>query len=107
MLRLLRLMRLAKLRNLLFTIQSLVDSEWLTIVFAVVKNLGFILALNHFLACLFFLIGRLGEDDGWVTVGDFEESETGIKYLVALHWSLAQFSPGASPVKPQTLGERL
>jgi len=107
MLRLLRLMRLAKLRNLLFTIQSLVDSEWLTIVFAVVKNLGFILALNHFLACLFFLIGRLGEDDGWVTVADLEESETGVKYLVSLHWSLAQFSPGASPVKPQTLGERI
>merc|ERR1712232_152537 len=102
--RLLRLMRLAKLRHLLFTIQSLIDSEWLTIVFAVSRNLFTILALNHYLACGWFAIGN--SPTGWVTRGGDDDKEFEVQYLISLHWSMAQFTPGASPVRPYSLGER-
>merc|ERR1719162_1424858 len=64
-LRLLRLMRLAKLRHLLFTVQGLIDSEWMTIVFVVMKNVMSILALNHYIACLWYLVGDADRNNGW------------------------------------------
>jgi hypothetical protein len=111
--RLLRLMRLAKLRQLLFTIQSFIDSELVTIVFAVGKNLSMILALNHYSACVWFLLSKSDPDEiGWVyggegsTLSRIIDQDYGFQYLVALHWSLAQFTPGASPIRPSTLPER-
>jgi len=104
--RLLRLMRLAKLRQLLFTLNGLIDSEWMTIFFAVVRNLLAIVTMNHYIACVWFAIGD-ESSDGWVTKRGLKHADYGLQYLVALHWSLAQFTPGASPVRPDTISERI
>eukprot|EP00415_Alexandrium_ostenfeldii_P001539 UN1539 len=57
LLRLLRLLRIAKLKEMTFMLQHLMDSEWMTIAFMVSKNLMSIMALNHLLACIWFLVG--------------------------------------------------
>eukprot|EP00913_Durusdinium_trenchii_P016625 g15628.t1 len=38
------------------------DSEWVTLMLAVVRNLAVILLSNHYIACLWFLIGTTGHD---------------------------------------------
>jgi len=105
-LRLMRLMRLAKLRELIFGVTQLIDSEWLTIVVLVAKNLLTILALNHIVACLWYLVGS-SSDDGWVRRAGLEDADVEMQYLISLQWSMAQFTPGASPVRPITIGERV
>lgn len=105
--RLLRLMRLMKLRKVLLTIHSLVDSEWVTIIMTVVKNLVTIVAVNHVLACIWYWIGSTGGSKGWVATFDMVDAELSVKYLTSVHWSFAQFTPGASPIQPYTIPERL
>jgi hypothetical protein len=105
-LRLLRLMRLAKLRQLLYTLQGLIDSEWMTILFVVGKNLLTIVALNHYIACIWYLIGDEGRH-GWVGRHNFKEEDWEVRYIMCLHWSLAQFTPGKSEIDPKTQAERV
>jgi len=105
--RLLRLMRLMKLRKVLFSIEGLIDSEWLTIVLAVVKNLMTILFINHLLACIWFWLGDSEGTSGWVAQAGLSDADFSKQYLVSLQWSLAQFTPGATPVQPSTTSERI
>jgi len=104
--RLLRLMRLMKLRKVLFTVENLIASEWLTLVMAVVKNLCTILAINHILACVWFWLGAVGGEEGWVSQHRLTDEDFGHQYFISLHWSLAQFTPGATPIHPHSLAER-
>lgn len=104
--RLLRLMRLAKIREFFFTFQDLFNSEWMIVSFMVGRNLLTILALNHILACTWFLVG-VTNPNGWVHhVGEMADKTFAVQYLACLQWSMAQFTPGASPLEPFTTGER-
>lgn len=105
--RFLRLMRLAKLRQLLFTLQSLIDSEWLTVVFTVTKNLIMILALNHLVACMWYGVGQSAGTKGWIAVHDLEHAPFHMLYVSSIHWSLAQFTPGPSPIHAQAFSEKV
>jgi hypothetical protein len=105
--RLLRLMRMAKLRKLLFRIQDLIDSEWLSVVFAVGRNMGVILLMNHYLACAWFLCGKQAGQAGWVERLHVVNEDYSIQYLESLGWSLAQFTPGASRIYPEAASERI
>lgn len=103
--RIFRLMRLAKLKRLLFTIEMLIDSEWVTLFFAVLRNLFTIMILTHFVACLWFYVGTR-DPDGWVARGT-DLFDYGSQYLICMHWAMAQFTPGASPVQPVNDTERV
>jgi len=45
--------------------------------------------------------------EGWVQESHVQEKSLDVKYLICLQWSMAQFTPGASPVQPVTPLERL
>jgi len=105
--RLLRLMRLAKLKKLLFTLQNIIDSEWVLILVAVGKNLIALVTINHFLACIWYTVGSGAGSDGWVERYGFQDAGLVVQYLVSLQWSLAQFTPGATPIQPSSLAERV
>ncbi|CAJ1410481.1 unnamed protein product [Effrenium voratum] len=110
LIRLLRLVRLAKLRQIMFVIASLIDSEWATLMFAVVRNLAVILISNHYLACIWFGIGTLVPDESaqcWVSRTGLEQADMWSQYMVSAQWALAQFTPGASEVNPECGVERL
>mmetsp|Transcript_140712 Transcript_140712/g.350820 ORF Transcript_140712/g.350820 Transcript_140712/m.350820 type:complete len:396 (+) Transcript_140712:3-1190(+) len=100
-------MRLMKLRRLLLTLQGMVNSEWVTIVLAVVKNLITTLAVNHFLACIWFWVGKAEGAAGWVAKEGFSDADYGEQYLVSLQWSMAQFTPGSPSIEPHNLSERV
>jgi len=107
--RLLRLVRLAKLRQLLFALQSLIDSEWVTLMLAVVRNLAVILLSNHYIACVWFLIGSSTQDteaECWVSREGIADEDMWMQYTVSVQWSLAQFTPGASLIQIKCRIER-
>lgn len=108
--RLLRLVRLAKLRQLLFALQSLIDSEWVTLMLAVVRNLAVILLSNHYIACVWYLIGSNSSDNEavcWVAREEIADADMWLQYTVSVQWSLAQFTPGASPIQISCRIERV
>eukprot|EP00928_Gymnodinium_smaydae_P000079 TRINITY_DN10034_c0_g1_i1.p1 TRINITY_DN10034_c0_g1~~TRINITY_DN10034_c0_g1_i1.p1 ORF type:complete len:835 (+),score=129.98 TRINITY_DN10034_c0_g1_i1:333-2837(+) len=107
MLRVLRIMRLAKLRKVLYSIQNLIDAEWFTVAFAVSKNIITLLILNHLLACAFYWVGYGSPTEGWPARYNILDTTASMKYVVALGWSMAQFTPGATHIQPGTMGERI
>mmetsp|Transcript_1421 Transcript_1421/g.3294 ORF Transcript_1421/g.3294 Transcript_1421/m.3294 type:complete len:767 (-) Transcript_1421:227-2527(-) len=109
-LRTLRLLRLMKLRHIFFAIQERIDSEAVFILVGTVKNLLVLLFVNHVFACLWYLIGVLGEggprEEHWVFY--YDTGETVIeKYMLSLHWSLTQFTPAGIEIHPCNVYERV
>ncbi|CAK0874361.1 unnamed protein product, partial [Prorocentrum cordatum] len=79
----------------------------------------FVLTLlyGHFIACLWFFIGRpgsLGEEGGWTVAAqmtvdnvDFSERSLGYQYATSFHWAMSQITLGAMEVLCTNIVERL
>jgi len=108
-LRTLRLLRLAKLTQLVNSMQDRMDSEFLTIGFSVLKLMLIIVAINHFIACAWYNIGKtkVVGFPSWVEAYHFQDQPLNYQYFSALHWSLTQFTPASMNVNPQNMNERL
>lgn len=103
-----RLLRLLKVKWLLETIGDAIPmSDYTSIVARVAQMMAILLYLNHVIACVFFATTTLGSyktswTDRYVEPGsDWRDA-----YMVALHWSLTQFTPAAMDVQPQNPLER-
>lgn len=120
--RVIRLLRLLKLQKMLNKIYDFIDSEYLFIVMDILRLLLFIIVLNHVIACLWYLVGYIGYDEGqlnWLqhtgyrtndSVDGYEQvikGEVPWQYLTALHWSLTQFTPAGMDVFARNVGERI
>lgn len=113
-LRILRLLRLLKLKKLSALIYDNLDSEFSFLVFGLLQMVGIIMVLTHFVACIFFLIGRVtmesGADRNWLKdVGLTPAYDQGLdwKYLTSLHWSITQFTPASMDIYATNVPERL
>jgi hypothetical protein len=107
-LRTLKLLRLAKLRVLWHTIQDHIDSEYLSTMLNIMKYIVVIIAVNHYIACVWYAVGNSKEyEDTWVINHGFEHESTAYKYFTSLHWSLTQFTPASMSVQPHNLKERV
>lgn len=71
------------------------------------KNLCLILTLNHYLCALWFAVGKASGKQGWVERMQYDVEDYGVQYLAALQWSLAQTTPGSSPITPVSTAERI
>jgi hypothetical protein len=108
--RVLRLLRLRKLRHLLQCLQDRIDSEYLSIVLNICKNMTCIIVASHFVACLWFLVGKQEYSgySSWVEVYNLKDGIAWeYKYLTSLHWAICQFTPGSMNVQPQNVVERI
>jgi len=107
MLRLLRLLRMAKLPMIAGTIlESLIRSERVLLIASMVKLMCFIATLMHFIACIWWGIGRLGDGASWVVEAQLDEAAFGYQYATSFHWSMTQFT-GTMEVFPVNLPERV
>jgi hypothetical protein len=107
--RVLRLLRLLKMKKLLETLVDRIESEYSFILFNLVQLLCFVLVLNHVIACVWFLIGRLTKGDGqqnWIDMGNVV-GDTPYLYATSLHWSLTQFTPASMDISAKNIWERL
>jgi len=57
--RLLRLLRIRKLQALNNLVQERIDSEYAMIIVNLLRNIGGLIALNHFLACFWYWLGSV------------------------------------------------
>jgi len=110
-LRTLRLLRLAKLKQIMAMVQDRLDSEYLTITLSVIKLMVLIVAINHFIACVWFRLGNMEVDgsknNSWVYFYGFNQVPLSYQYLTSFHWSLTQFTPASMNVNPNNVNERL
>jgi hypothetical protein len=112
--RVLRLLRLLKLARLMDALLDLLDSEYMFILFTMVRLVLFIMALNHVIACIWFLVGKMTLLDNqlnWLEhtgAGmSFYPADLDWQYLSALHWSLTQFTPASMDVVARNVPERI
>jgi len=111
--RILRMLRLLKLKKLLALVYDMIDSEYMWIVFSLIRLLTILLVMNHLVACAWFMVGRLGkgvypknwlEDSGMTPVWD---KDLGWRYLTSLHWSITQFTPASMDISATNSLERI
>jgi len=83
-----------------------IQSQATRIKMGVVNLVCFILLCCHISACGFYAIGIMynGEDNSWVWI-NLEGKSLGVKYVLSLQWSLAQFTLGTTGVHPGSYGE--
>lgn len=108
--RVLRLLRLRKLRHLIHSVQDHIDSEYLSVVLNICKNMLCILTASHFVACLWFFVGsqKFPRYQSWVEAYELGEGVPWeYQYVTSLHWAICQFTPGSMKVEPQNVIERL
>lgn len=108
--RVLRLLRLLKLQRMFNIVYDMIENEVTFLWVSLLKLLGFVLVLNHVIACLWFLIGKVGMDQSrrnWIEVGEVDRETIGYKYTTALHWSLTQFTPASMDISARNEFERV
>lgn len=103
-----RLLRLLKVKWLLETIGDAIPmSDYTTIVARVAQMMAILLYLNHVIACVFFATTTVGSyEKTWTAEYMPANADWRDSYMVALHWSLTQFTPAAMDVQPQNMLER-
>merc|ERR1712051_1068620 len=60
--RVFRLVRLVKMKKLLNLLADRIENEYTFIVFNLLQLMGFVLVLNHVIACVWYVIGRVSRD---------------------------------------------
>lgn len=105
--RCLRLLRLLKLKRILTELQEHIYTEYTFILANVAKLLLVILVMSHFIACGWYLTGKLKSEHGWVFHHISRDAGTAYRYFTSLHWSLTQFMPASMEVNPCTPEERM
>jgi len=109
-LRLIRLMRLIKMGQVVRLLTERIFSEFLIIVFDIIKSLMIIVGVAHLAACIWYGIGAAPDphEKSWMNEMpmDFVTMDLAYRYSTVLHWSLSQFSGGMSEMSPQNAWER-
>mmetsp|Transcript_96649 Transcript_96649/g.224078 ORF Transcript_96649/g.224078 Transcript_96649/m.224078 type:complete len:829 (-) Transcript_96649:132-2618(-) len=107
--RVLRLLRLLKLQRIINFLYDRIESEHTFICVNLAKLLVAVLVLNHVIACIWFLIGRICMENNlrnWIEVGEVTEETLSYKYTTSLHWSLTQFTPASMEISARNVFER-
>jgi CRP-like cAMP-binding protein len=107
--RVVRLLRLAKLKRVLSMIRDRIDSEYMFIVVSIFRLVLMLIAVNHYIGCMWYALGALGQNSNlpnWIDAHGMTERSFGYRYTSSLHWSLTQFTPGSMHVQPMNVIER-
>lgn len=115
-----RLMRLRKLKAKWQTIEDNIESEWVLVCLNLFTKVMMIIAMVHYVGCVFFALGTLDIPGypTWLSTpytqytrsytaeDTFQTAPWGYQYATALHFALAQFTPGGIHIQPQNIPER-
>lgn len=108
-LRIVRMFRIFKLFQLLLNHVDSFATEVSLVVGKLVGLVVLIFFINHYIACLWYAIGKYNEVDEitWLTELRENQITKSYAYCVSIHWSLTQFTPATNNVSPVNLRERV
>jgi len=109
LLKLARAARVARLIDKMWVSETTATSSSSFVAALVAKILIVTAVANHILACLWYWQGMHGPSDtnlNWIEDSDLLEATSIYQYFVALHWSVAQMTLGASDAMPVNSYER-
>lgn len=104
-LRLLKVFKVSMAQDMFEEVFDVFASESAYTQLSIVKIMCAILTINHFVACIWYGIGK--EREGWV--GRYEVSGQGIihRYACSYHWSIAQFGVGNVGIEAKSTAEHI
>jgi len=109
--RITRLLRFVKMSKHISELMARINSEYILQIIGLLRLLVVIVILNHYIACLWFLISSLSSQGGpsWVQYNlvDMGYHDLGYAYFSSLHWSLTQFTPASMEIFPENVYERM
>eukprot|EP00930_Biecheleria_cincta_P038406 TRINITY_DN26388_c0_g1_i1.p1 TRINITY_DN26388_c0_g1~~TRINITY_DN26388_c0_g1_i1.p1 ORF type:complete len:750 (-),score=108.20 TRINITY_DN26388_c0_g1_i1:142-2391(-) len=106
LIRFLRLMRLHKSTEFVDVLLSRVRSEYTVLTAKLISLTLKVVVVVHYIACLWYLISTIDEEDNWRTPYELDEKDKWYAYVLAVHWSLSQFSPATQNIAPRNFYER-
>lgn len=101
-LRTIRLLRVLKFKKLLEELYDRISSEYVHIIFEILRLLIIITTINHFVACIWYAVG----ENGWVHANGYHDIGLDGKYMASLHWALTQMTPASMEIHPENTKER-
>lgn len=106
-LRLLRLLRMFKARQITGLVKQYVQSEEVILVACILRVIALLSGACHLTASFWYSVGRIGSYDqpGWVVTNQVDIESPLERYTLTFHWSLAALS-GNLVVVPTTVAER-
>lgn len=116
-LRVVRLLRLLKLQRAMNLVYDTLDSEYIFILFTLLKLTCLISVLNHVIACIWYATGRMSmerQELNWLENTAINASYPRVidgnalyQYTTSLHWSLTQFTPASMDSFARNVPERI
>ncbi|CAJ1335638.1 unnamed protein product [Effrenium voratum] len=114
-LRVVRLLRLLKVQRLMNLVYDILDSEYIFILFTLLKLTCLITVMNHVIACMWYGVGYMTMQNGelnWLENSGANASRVidgsmMYQYTTALHWSLTQFTPASMDSVARNVPERI
>jgi len=107
LLKLFRVVRFAKVITVLSSLSVYIKSDLIR----TLLGLGFmvlsIVLTNHYFACGWYAIGRVGIEPNWLDFFQVQGNTTTYQYLTSLHWSLTQFTPAGMEIYARNHNERV
>jgi len=110
MLRMLRLVRIFKLKMVFEHITDVILTTPLVALANILKLLLGLAVVVHVFACGWYWVGTISieeSDYSWLTILFEQSAHPAYCYLVAYHWSIAQFTPAPNNFHPENWRERL
>eukprot|EP00930_Biecheleria_cincta_P083286 TRINITY_DN7288_c0_g1_i3.p1 TRINITY_DN7288_c0_g1~~TRINITY_DN7288_c0_g1_i3.p1 ORF type:complete len:588 (+),score=77.80 TRINITY_DN7288_c0_g1_i3:190-1764(+) len=110
--RMVRVVRLIKLTRAMGKLESVTTNLRIQIIFAILKLSCTLFFIVHLLACGWYAVGSLNEEDGWIRggklgePGSIESQDTITKYVASVRWTLAQIH-GRTDQEPRPMLEML
>jgi hyperpolarization activated cyclic nucleotide-gated potassium channel 2 len=106
-----RLLRVFKLRKLLYQLEEYILSDAVSAVISFLKVITVILLIAHWIACLFYYIGSLELENTavcWLTLANMQDAATYDKYIISLYWAFTTMTTvGSGDVAPYTMNEKI
>ena len=88
----LRLLRLAKVSEIINLLAERLPNERLVIVIDIVKLITIMLGAAHLIGCVWYAVGKGGpKGQNWLEEFDYMDTPLEYRYIMSLRWALSQF----------------